>query len=260
MFDLALYAQALPVLMALTTAVWVLSLVTRDASWIDPFWPVLFLAAGGVFAWNNPVDAAPRVWLVLALLAAWALRLGGYLTWRKTQEEGEDHRYRAMRKNNPETFARRSLVTVFWLQAGLAWIVAAPLLGAMHSGAPLGALDLAGVALWAVGFFFESVGDLQLARFKANPDNKGRVLDSGLWRYTRHPNYFGNFCMWWGWYLLAVSAGGAWSIYGPLFMSFLLLKVSGVALLEKDIGERRPAYARYIRQTNAFFPGPPQTA
>jgi steroid 5-alpha reductase family enzyme len=122
--------------------------------------------------------------------------------------------------------------------------------------ASLGLLDGLGVVLFAVGLLFEAVGDLQLAQFKADPDNAGRVMDRGLWRWTRHPNYFGDFCVWWGFYLLALGAGAWWSIVGPLIMSFLLLRFSGVRLLERDIGERRPAYAEYVRRTNAFFPGP----
>jgi steroid 5-alpha reductase family enzyme len=149
---------------------------------------------------------------------------------------------------------------VFGLQAALAWVISLPLLAATGSTAPLGWLDAAGVALWLVGMIFEAGGDWQLARFKRDPANRGKVLDTGLWRYTRHPNYFGDFCVWWGFFLIALSAGGWWSIVGPLAMSFLLLKVSGVALLEKDIGERRPAYRDYIRRTNAFFPGPPRAA
>ena len=107
-----------------------------------------------------------------------------------------------------------------------------------------------------VGFLFETVGDWQLTRFKANPDNQGKVMDRGLWRSTRHPNYFGEACLWWGTWLIAASAGGWWTIFSPLLMSVLLLKVSGVALLEKDISNRRPAYRDYIARTNAFFPGP----
>jgi hypothetical protein len=128
----------------------------------------------------------------------------------------------------------------------------------MGSTAPLGLLDYAGVALWFIGFFFEAVGDWQLTQFKRNPANVGKVMDHGLWRYTRHPNYFGDFAIWWGFYLIALAAGAWWSFIGPLLMTGLLLKVSGVALLEKDIGERRPGYADYIRRTNAFFPGPPK--
>ena len=120
----------------------------------------------------------------------------------------------------------------------------------------MGVLDVAAVLVWIVGFVFEALGDLQLAQFRNNPDNKGKVLQSGLWSLTRHPNYFGDFCIWWGFYLFALSAGGWWTIVAPLLMSFLLLKVSGVAMLEKDIGERRPEYAAYVKETNAFFPGP----
>ena len=133
-----------------------------------------------------------------------------------------------------------------------------PLLAAMNSDAPIGVLDAVGVVVWAIGFSFETVGDLQLAQFRANPENKGKVLNSGLWRLTRHPNYFGDFCVWWGFFLVALSAGGWWSVISPLLMSFLLLKVSGVAMLERTIGDRRPEYADYIRRTNAFFPGPPK--
>ena len=145
---------------------------------------------------------------------------------------------------------------MFGLQGVLAWIIALPLLPAIASDAPLGLLDAIAAALWLVGLVFEAGGDYQLSRFKRDPANKGKVLDTGLWRYTRHPNYFGDFCIWWAFYLFAVSAGGWWSIISPLLMSFLLLKVSGVAMLEKTIGERRPEYAEYIERTNAFFPGP----
>jgi steroid 5-alpha reductase family enzyme len=129
-------------------------------------------------------------------------------------------------------------------------------LAASSDSAPLAWLDVLGVALWLVGFVFESVGDFQLARFRGNPSNQGKVMQSGLWRYTRHPNYFGDFCVWWGFYLIAVSAGAWWTLLSPLLMSFLLLKVSGVAMLEKTITSRRPGYAEYIAATNAFFPGP----
>jgi len=147
---------------------------------------------------------------------------------------------------------------VFWFQAVLAWVISLPLLGAMFGHQPLGWLDGIGVLLFAVGLLFESVGDWQLSRFKADPANAGKVMDRGLWRYTRHPNYFGDFCVWWGFYLIALSAGAWWSVIAPLIMSALLMKYSGAGLLEKDIGERRPKYADYIRRTNAFFPGPPR--
>ena len=140
----------------------------------------------------------------------------------------------------------------------MAWIISLPLAAAISGQSAIGFLDYAAIALFMVGFVFEAMGDLQLSRFRRNPENAGKVLDQGLWRYTRHPNYFGNFTIWWGFYLFALSAGAWWTIVSPLLMTFLLLRVSGVALLEKDIGSRRPQYQQYIRQTNAFFPGLPR--
>jgi steroid 5-alpha reductase family enzyme len=138
----------------------------------------------------------------------------------------------------------------------LAWIVSLPLLGSLLSDRASGPIDMAGALLWLLGF--EAGGDWQLARFKADPANKGRVMDRGLWRYTRHPNYFGDFCVWWGFYAFAVAAGAWWAIAGPLLMSLLLMRVSGVTLLEKHIGKRRPEYSGYAARTRVFFPGPPK--
>ncbi|MBT8446470.1 MAG: DUF1295 domain-containing protein, partial [Gammaproteobacteria bacterium] len=201
------------------TLVWLVSLIKRDVSIVDSLWSLMFLLGAVVYAVGVP-DASPRVTLVLALTAVWALRLSGYITWRNWGE-GEDHRYQAMRANSPATFPYRSLVTVFYLQAVLASLVALPLLGAIRGTAPLGWLDYAGIGLWVFGMYFEVIGDAQLARFKADPGNKGRVLDTGLWRYTRHPNYFGEFCLWWGFYLIAAGAGAWWSLPGPMLISLL---------------------------------------
>ena len=150
---------------------------------------------------------------------------------------------------------------MFGLQSLLAWVVSAPFFAAMAGARPIAALDAIGIALVAFGIAFEAVGDAQMARFKADPANRGQVMDGGLWRYTRHPNYFGEVCVWWGFWAMALAGagwGGAWSGVSPILMTVLLLKVSGVAMLEKDIGERRPAYRDYIARTNAFFPGPPR--
>ena len=144
------------------------------------------------------------------------------------------------------------------LQAVIAWIISLPLLAAIISSRPLNLFDGLAAALVLSGILFESIADAQLAAFKAKPDNQGSVMKQGLWRYTRHPNYFGECCVWWGFYLFAVAAGGWWSMLSPLLMTFLLLRVSGVALLERDIVERRPAYRQYIEQTNAFIPGLPK--
>lgn len=259
MFDLQLWLSALAVLAAFAVLGWLVSLPLRNVSIVDGMWSLMFLLAAVTYALVDGVAAGPRAQLLLALVTIWALRLSIYITWRN-RGHGEDFRYRKIRANNEPRFELKSLYIVFGFQAALAWVISLPLLAGIPSNAPLGWLDWAGVALWTIGFVFEAGGDWQLARFKADPANRGKVMDSGLWRYTRHPNYFGDFCIWWGFFLIALSAGGWWSAIGPVLMSVLLLRVSGVALLEKDIGERRPAYRDYVERTNAFFPGPPRAA
>lgn len=253
MFDLDAFLLALPVLLVFGVAGWLVSLAKDDVSIVDSMWSLMFLLAAVTYA--TVAAGGPRTTLVLVLVIIWALRLAAYITWRNWGE-GEDRRYQAIRRNHSPNFHFKSLYIVFGLQAGLAWLISTPLLAAITGMRPLGALDALGVLVWLLGLVFEAGGDLQLARFKADPANKGKVLQTGLWKFTRHPNYFGDFCVWWGFYLIALSAGGWWSLLSPLLMSFLLLKVSGVVMLEKDIGERRPEYARYIERTNAFFPGP----
>jgi steroid 5-alpha reductase family enzyme len=235
---------------------WLISLVRSDVSIVDSLWSLMFLLVALVYGWFDG-NSGPRELLVLALVAVWALRLSIYITWRN-HGQPEDYRYQEIRANNEPGFRYKSLYIVFILQAALAWIISLPLAGAISGQSAIGLLDYAGISLIVIGVFFEAVGDLQLARFKRNPANAGKVLDTGLWRYTRHPNYFGNFTLWWGFYLVALSAGAWWTVISPVLMTFLLLKVSGVALLEKDISERRPRYQQYIRRTNAFFPGKPR--
>ncbi len=215
----------------------------------------MFVIAAFSYA-SSTMPLEPRAQLVLVLVTVWGLRLAIYLGRRNFGHE-EDRRYQKIRRRNEPGFAWKSLYLVFGLQAVLAWVISLPLLGAIAGDAsPLGWLDYAGAALCLVGLYFEAVGDWQLTRFKANPANAGQVMDQGLWGLTRHPNYFGDFCVWWGFGLLALAAGAWWSLVGPALMSVLLLRVSGVTLLERDIGKRRPGYAEYIRRTNAFFPGP----
>ncbi len=251
------YSIALIVILGFGVLSWLLSVVKKDVSFVDSLWSLFFLIAALIFALDVP-SISPKGLLVLALVAIWSLRLSIYITARNWGES-EDYRYQTIRANNEPGFAFKSLYIVFGLQGVLAWLIALPLLPAITSDAALTPVDLFAVALWLLGFVFEAGGDYQLARFKAREDSKGRVLDTGLWRYTRHPNYFGEFCMWWAFYLFAVTSGGWWSIASPLLLSFLLLKVSGVAMLEKTISNRRPKYAEYIRRTNAFFPGPRRT-
>jgi len=241
----------------LMVATWLISVVVRDASIVDMIWGLGFVVAtwSAFFVVGDP---GPRGWLAAVLVSLWGLRLTGYLTWRNLGKP-EDFRYQEMRAKAPSTFWIVSLFKVFLLQGILMWLVAAPPGTSQASSGSLSWLDFLGLALWAVGMFFETVGDYQLARFKARPASKGRVMDRGLWRYTRHPNYFGDFCVWWGLYLVALAGGLWWTLFSPVVMSILLIRVSGAGLLEKTIGDRRPGYAEYIESTNAFFPGPPRS-
>lgn len=241
---------------SLALAAWAASLPLRDVSIVDAAWSMLVLAPAIVVAVLVP-QAGVRALPVLALAGTWALRLSAHIVWRH-RGQGEDPRYGAMRERSGPHFRWKSLYLVFALQAGLAWIVALPLMSAVASPLPWRALDAVGLALALCGLLYEAVADAQLARFRADPDARGRVMDRGLWRYSRHPNYFGECCMWWGLWLVAASAGAWWSIASPLLMTLLLLKVSGVTLLESTIGQRRPGYADYARRTNAFIPGFPR--
>jgi steroid 5-alpha reductase family enzyme len=257
-FSTAAYALAcgLAAMSLLGVAVWVVSYFKTDVSIVDSAWSLLIFSGGVVYAAVLPLTG-PRAVPVLALAALWALRLCAHITWRNWGEP-EDHRYQAIRARNQPHFEWKSVYLVFFLQAVLAWIVSLSLFAGVAGDSAPGWLDAAGVAVVLFGFVFESVGDWQLAQFKRNPASAGQVMDRGLWRYTRHPNYFGEFCVWWGFYLIALSAGGWWALLSPLLMSVLLMKVSGVTLLEQDIGERRPAYRDYVARTNAFFPGRPK--
>lgn len=237
-------------------ALWVVGIVRRDASIVDPFWGTGFV----IVAWmsmqlNSPAEF--RVLLLAGLVTAWGLRLSLFLLWRNWGHD-EDRRYAAMRAHHGSRFWWISLGSVFLLQGAILWFVSLPIQVAAvrNMSDPLGWQDAIGIVLWIVGLLFETVGDWQLAHFKANPENSGRVMDRGLWRYTRHPNYFGDFCIWWGLYLIASAGGASWTLLSPLLMSLLLMKVSGVTLLETTIIDRRPDYAAYKSRTNAFFPGP----
>ena len=261
MFDWTLYLSGLAVTLVLAFTTWVASTVKRDVSIVDSTWSLMFLAMAFTYAssaWLNG-ELSSRALLLLLLVSAWALRLSIYISWRN-RGEAEDRRYQAMRRKHEPGFALKSLYLVFGLQGLLAWFISLPLLASATGAPQLGLLDAIAVLVWLIGFGFETVADAQLAAFRARPQNRGKVMDSGLWRYSRHPNYFGECAIWWGFYLLAVAAGGWWSIPAPLLMTILLLRVSGVTLLERDIGERRPAYREYVQHTNAFIPGPRKTA
>ena len=237
------------------TFVWLVSLWKWDVSIVDIFWSLGFVGTSWLYrGLGSETDF--RHQMLLILVTVWGLRLALYLLWRNWGSE-EDPRYQTMRASRGENFWWMSLITIFFLQGVLIWIISTPLFVVqLKAGPPLWTwTDIAGLLFWSIGFFFETVGDWQLARFKADPANRGRVMRTGLWAYTRHPNYFGDAMVWWGFFLFALSiSGGLWTVVGPVVMTFLLLKVSGVALLEQTITERRPEYRDYIQQTNAFLP------
>ena len=240
----------------LMTLLWAISVPLRNVSIIDLFWgPAIALC--GVVYWLNATDPQLRGSIAIGLALLWAVRLGAHLAVRN-HGKPEDRRYVAMRERNDPGFWWKSLYLVFWLQGLLAWIVGVPLYGAVASTNALNALDFIGVAVVVGGFLWESLADWQLAAFLRRRDNEEAVLSSGLWRYSRHPNYFGEFCVWWGFWLIALAGGAWWTVIGPLLISFFLLKVSGVTMLEDDIADRRPAYKDYVKNTSAFFPWPPK--
>ena len=256
MFDFNAWLWALAALLVFAAAAWLVSLIKRDVSIVDSLWSLMFLIAAVIYI-TLCSDIGTRLSLVLVLLLIWSLRLSIYITWRNWGEP-EDPRYQAIRGNNEPYFDLKSLYIIFGLQAVLAWLIATPLAVTISGSNVMGPWDVAGAGLWLIGMVFQGFGDWQLASFKSDPSNRGRVMDRGLWRYTRHPNYFGEACVWWGFYLIAVGAGGWWTIFAPMLITFLLLKVSGVTLLEKNIEERRSAYRQYRERTNAFIPGPPK--
>ncbi len=196
-----------------------------------------------------------RKLLISTLVTIWGLRLAVHILLRNWGK-AEDFRYAAWRQEAGASWWWRSLFKVFLLQGAILWVVAAPLLAAqIHSHpARLTVLDWLAIAVWLIGFIFEAGGDWQLMRFKADPANRGKVLQSGLWRYTRHPNYFGDALQWWGFYLIALAGGGGWTIFSPVLMTYLLVRVSGVAMLEKTLQEAKPGYKEYIESTPAFVP------
>ncbi|MBT8119163.1 MAG: DUF1295 domain-containing protein [Gammaproteobacteria bacterium] len=253
MFNMEIFFYTLGVMFIFAVALWVVSRIKHDVGIVDSFWSLLILAAGLCFLFFTDNVITEKHIIITLLLAAWAIRLSAHITWRNWGQE-EDSRYQEIRKNNEPNFEFKSLYIVFLLQAFLALIVALPLMSIYSSDSAISTLDYIALTLWLFGMFFEAVSDMQLARFKASNSNRGKVLNTGLWRYSRHPNYFGEFCIWWAFFLFALASGHWWSIVSPLLVSVLLLKVSGVSLLESTISERRPKYAEYRKTTNAFFP------
>ncbi|WP_373024711.1 DUF1295 domain-containing protein [Thioalkalivibrio sp.] len=238
------------------TGVWAASVARRDASLVDRFWGGGFVLVTLVW-WGLSGGPLQALWIVIPVLL-WGLRLSAFITWRNWGH-GEDGRYTDMRTGRSDgAFAARSLVTIFWLQGALVAVIGLPMLAVIQAEELRWPLAAAGLVVWATGLFFEAVADAQMARFRADPANRGQVMDRGLWRYSRHPNYFGEIVVWIGFGLLALAAGGWWAVPSAVLMILLILRVSGVTLLERRLHESRPGYADYVRRTNTLIPGPPR--
>ena len=249
----------LSIILAAATLMWMISARLEDASIADVGWGLGFVLLAWLYCLLSPTLTS-RSWLVAVLITLWGARLSWHI-FRRNHGQAEDPRYRAMRASHGRAFWWRSLFTVFWLQGAILWFVALPVLAAVRAVQPaaLTIVDGVGAVLFAGGLGFEVVGDYQLQRFKARPPNRGRVLDRGLWRYTRHPNYFGDATLWWGLYVIASATPGGWlTLLSPALMTFLLIRVSGVRLLEDGLKASKPGYHAYITRTPPFFPWRPR--
>jgi steroid 5-alpha reductase family enzyme len=252
---LSLFLQACLLILVLITLLWVWSVIIKNVSIVDLFWGLGFVVVNAFYILTSGELNARKI-LLLVLVSVWGLRLSIYLAWRNLGK-GEDFRYQEFRrKYGPERYWWFSYFQTFLLQGVLMMIVSLPLLGvsAGTDSNTLGVIDFIGVFVWLTGIIFEAGGDVQLARFKRNPKNKGQVLDTGFWKYTRHPNYFGDSAVWWAYALFSIAAGSYWQIIGSVIMTLLIIKVSGVALLEKTLTCTKPQYRDYIRKTSSFLP------
>jgi len=252
---ITLFLQASLIILILLVILWLTSVFLKNVSIVDLFWGFGFVVINTFYVLSSS-EVTDRQLLVLVLVSVWGLRLSFYLGWRNIGK-AEDFRYQEFRKKyGPERYWWFSFFQTFLLQGVLMMLISTPLLGAnfgeQNSG--LQSLDYAGILVWIIGFTFEAGGDIQLARFKSNPQNKGKVLNTGFWKYTRHPNYFGDSAVWWSYALFSIAAGSYWLSLGSVLMTLLIIKVSGVALLEKSLTSTKPQYSEYIRKTNAFIP------
>lgn len=253
----AMLIAALTIAIVMITT-WVISLMVSNASIVDIVWGLGFAITSWVLALTIDGDSTRQI-LLAVMVGVWGVRLGGYLAKRNIGH-GEDWRYKAMRKKKGPKFGVISLVTVFGLQGVLMWVVSLPVQFGNADDTPgVGPIAVMGIIVWFTGLTFEAVGDMQLARFKKNPDNAGKVMDQGLWRLTRHPNYFGDALLWWGIGLVGAETGsGVIGLIGPLVMTVFLLRVSGVPMLERSLMKRREGYADYVARTSGFIPRPPK--
>jgi steroid 5-alpha reductase family enzyme len=250
-----IYLQGLLIIVAYVTLVWILSVFLKNASIVDIFWGLGFVLVS-VFYFTSTPDFSTRKVISLILVALWGLRLSIHIFLRNMGKP-EDFRYQQFRKNYGEKrYWWFSFFQVFLLQGVLMWLISAPLLAISYYSLnhPLGVLDVLGILVWIIGFTFEAGGDWQLSRFKANPANKGKLLQTGFWKYTRHPNYFGDAAVWWGFAVLSVASGSYLPVLSSVLMTLLIVKVSGVAMLERTLIHTKPGFEEYVKKTSAFIP------
>lgn len=250
---LTLFLQTSLIILILVTLLWLWSVPIKNVSIVDIFWGLGFVIVNTIYFLNSDTPSI-RQYIVLILVTIWGFRLSGYLAWRNIGK-GEDYRYQEFRqKFGPERYWWFSYFQTFLLQGSLILIISLPLLAVNLSIEKLNILDYIAVVIWCIGFMFEAGGDYQLANFKKNPANKGKVLNTGFWKYTRHPNYFGDATVWTAYALFCLASGSYWQIIGTVIMIVLIIKISGVALLEKTLKTTKPQYKEYIEKTNAFLP------
>jgi steroid 5-alpha reductase family enzyme len=250
-----IYIKGLLLILSMMTVLWIISIFIRNVSIVDPFWGVGFVLVNAWYVIETDTFTARQL-LLLGMVTIWGLRLSLYLAWRNTGK-GEDFRYREFRKKYGEkNYWWVSLFQTFLLQGILMWIISLTLWGVnlLSDREGLNIIDYLGVVVWVIGFVFETGGDFQLAKFKMNPVNRGKVLNTGFWKYTRHPNYFGDSAVWWGYGILCIAAGEYWYVSGSLLMTLLIIKVSGVSLLEQSLRVKKPDYLEYVNKTSSFFP------
>ena len=260
MLPVTALSLSLLTILVIMTGVWFATRKSGDVSIVDVFWGLGFVVVANV-CFLLTVASNARSILLLSLISLWGLRLAWYLFVRWRAHSGEDIRYARMRAGSKGKFETQSLFKVFWLQAVILWFVALPPQLAILNGSdnPLGLLDVAGIALFILGFGTEVIADRQLRVFKKERQSKEQVLRTGLWAWSRHPNYFGEAVLWWGVFIIACGVEGViYSILSPLLMTFLLLRISGVRMLEDILKDTKPAYADYIRSTSSFIPWPPK--
>ena len=249
-----LYFKGLFLILVVVSLLWMLSVILRNVSIVDLFWGMGFVMVDAWYFYSTE-SFGPRQIILFLLVTIWGLRLSLYLAWRNIGN-GEDFRYREFRKNYGKNYWWISFFQTFLLQGVLMWLISSTLWGVnrFQATTSLTTLDSIALLIWTFGFVFEAGGDYQLSKFRSDPANKGKVLNTGFWKFTRHPNYFGDAAVWWGYGLLCISAGSYWFALGSVFMTLLIIKVSGVALLEKTLKSQKPGYAEYVRKTSSFLP------